>query len=174
VTEPEDVRPAAPPGPARLPVLRPTPKRAQRQITLTIAAVLVVLIAIRLLSTHPLPKPSHASPQGATAGYVLGLAHANLRQVENYLAPDKRKGAPSMLRQLAHEHAQLTVPTLSQVSENGNRATATISLEVCYGSRPKKLYTCEPLGHAPLGLPSQIALVKLGGSWYADSLFQAN
>jgi hypothetical protein len=147
-------------------------RRSQRQVTLTIVALLALLIGVRLLSTHPLPQPSHATPEAAVAGYVGGLERLDLKQVERYLAPVQRPHASSMLEALSRDHATIQAPSLSEVTEQGDQATVTLSLQVCYQNSGRRSYTCEPLDHAPLGLPTQIECQRLNGNWYASTLFK--
>lgn len=155
-----------------LPVFRPMSRRSQRQVTLTIVALLALLIGLRVLSTHPLPKPSHATPEAAVAGYFDGLERLNLKQVEIYLAPAQRPRASSMLKVLARDHVTIQAPGLSAITENGARATVAISLEVCYQTSGSKSYNCEPLDHGPLGLPEEINCQRLNGDWYTTTLFE--
>lgn len=157
-----------------MPVLRPRSRRSQNRFTLLLIGALALLILIRVVGAHPLPKPSHLSPAAAVAGYLTGLEHRDLGEVRGYLAPAQRPQASSLLKGFARQRASIAAPALTEITQTHSRATVTISLQVCYQPPGGKPYTCEPVGHAPLGLPDQITCVELDGSWYATTLFKPN
>ena len=133
---------AAPPAP----VLRPTPRRNQRQWTLFLAALVALLILIRVIGNHPFPTPSHVNPAAAVAGYITGIQHKDLSQVSSYLAPKQRSQAADLLQELsvARQRATITAPTLGTVLGDRASATVTISAQVCYEPGHGKQYRCSP------------------------------
>ncbi|MGB6771386.1 MAG: hypothetical protein WBF51_05205 [Candidatus Dormiibacterota bacterium] len=159
---------AAPPAP----VLRPTPRRNQRQWTLFLAALVALLILIRVIGNHPFPTPSHVNPAAAVAGYITGIQHKDLSQVSSYLAPKQRSQAADLLRALARQRATITAPTLGTVLGDRASATVTISAQVCYEPGHGKQYRCSPISQAPLGLTNVISCVELGGKWYATTVLR--
>ena len=164
--------PEEPPAAAPAPVMRPTPRRNQRQWTLFLAALVGLLILIRVIGNHPFPTPSHLNPAAAVAGYITGIQHKDLSQVSSYLAPEQRSQAADLLRALARQRASITAPTLGTVLGNRGTATVTISAQVCYDPGHGKQYQCSPLSQAPLGLTSVISCVELGGKWYATTVLR--
>ncbi len=152
--------------------IRPISRRSQRQITFAIAGLLLLLIGIRVLSTHPLPAPSHATAEGAVAGYLGGIEHLDAARIEAYLSPSLRGRTQEMVTSLRRERVALEAPTISAALLNGSRATVSVSANVCYQPGKRQSYTCQSLGHAPLGLPAEIVCRELGGKWYATTLFK--
>lgn len=169
VTSGSQPEPGSPNPPPRL---RPISRRSQNRVTLYIGGALVLLLLVRLIQSHPLPPPSHQSPAAAVAGYLLGIEQHNLNEVRSYLGPAQRSGAGALLRGLAQRHVSITAPVLSQVLQNQRSATVTISLQLCYRPKGHQHYLCGPLAHSPLGLPAQINCLKVGGNWYATTLFR--
>jgi|GEM_PF-3153858 len=153
-----------------LPVMRPTPRRNQRQWTLFLAALVALLILIRVIGNHPFPKPSHLDPAAAVAGYITAIQHKDVSQVSGYLAPKQRAQAESLLKALAQHRASITAPTLGTVLGNKGSATVTFSAQVCYQPSDGKQYTCSPISQAPLGLTNVISCVELDGKWYTATL----
>ena len=165
--------PAPPLSPrGSLPVLHPVGRPSQRRFTLLLSGALVLLILIRLLSSHPLPTPSHGSSSAAAAGYLLGLEHNNVGQVRRYLAPAQKSQARALVEGLTSRHVHLEAPGLAFASQGATRATVTIALQVCTPLHTLRQYSCEPVNHLPLGLPDQLTCVKVQGDWYVATLFE--
>ena len=156
------------------PVMRPTPRRNQRQWTLFLVALVALLILIRVIGNHPFPKPSHLNPAATVAGYIIGLQHKDLSQVSSYLAPKQRPQAKALLQALAQNRASITAPTLGTVLGDKGSATVTISAQVCYQPGQGRQYGCSPISQAPLGLTNVISCVELSGKWYATTLLKPN
>lgn len=168
---PSDTPPGSAPA-SRVPRLRPAPRRQQWRVTALFAAAVAVLLVLRLFSSHPLPRPSHATPAAAVAGYVQGLREHNPQTIARYLLPSRRGQARSLLQSLARRHTLLANPDELQVIETGSRAEVTLQLQVCYRNPGQPHYTCTPLTKLPLGLPDVIQCRRRGGSWYAETLFR--
>jgi hypothetical protein len=154
------------------PVMRPTPRRNQRQWTLFLVALVGLLILIRVIGNHPFPTPSHASPAATVAGYITGIQHKDLSQVTNYLAPKQRPQAAALLKGLAQQRATITAATLGTVLGDKGTATVTFSAQVCYEPGHGKQYQCSPISQAPLGLTNVISCVEVGGKWYATTVLR--
>jgi hypothetical protein len=163
-------QPEQPPPAASIPVMRPTPRRNQRQWTLFLAALVGLLILIRVIGNHPFPNPSHLNPAATVAGYITGIQHKDLSQVSSYLAPKQRPQAEALLKSLARHRASITAPTLGTVLGDKGSATVTFSAQVCYQPGHGKQYTCSPISQAPLGLTNVISCVELSGKWYSTTL----
>lgn len=172
MSDPTEDPNALPPSPVIAPVLRPPGRRGQRRFTLLLGGALVVLILIRLLTTHPLPAPSHHSSTGAVAGYLIGLEHNDVAEVGRYLAPAQESKASALVKAFTSRHAYIAAPALAFASQGPRRATITISLQVCFPLHGTKQYSCEPVGHAPLGLPDQLTCIRVNGAWYVTTLFK--
>ncbi|HUY09096.1 MAG TPA: hypothetical protein VMW80_06555 [Candidatus Dormibacteraeota bacterium] len=155
-----------------LPVLRPARRGSQRRFTLLLSGALVVLILIRLLTTHPLPTPSHESSGGAVAGYLIGLEHSDVGEVRRYLAPAQKSQASAVVKALTSRHDYIAAPGLALVTQGKSRATVAITLEVCSPLPKAKEYDCQPLGHSTLGLPIQLTCAKVEGDWYVTTIFK--
>jgi hypothetical protein len=164
--------PEEPPAAPLAPVMRPTPRRNQRQWTLLLAALVGLLILIRVVGSHPFPTPSHASPAATVAGYITGIQHKDLSQVSSYLGPKQRSQAAALLKGLAQQRATITAATLGTVLGDQGTATVTFSAQVCYEPGHGKQYECSPITQAPLGLTNVISCVELGGKWYATTLLR--
>ncbi|MFZ0994590.1 MAG: hypothetical protein WAO09_01220 [Candidatus Dormiibacterota bacterium] len=164
---PEERQPAPP-----TPVMRPTPRRNQRQWTLFLVALVALLILIRVIGSHPFPTPSHLNPAATVAGYITGIQHEDLSQVSGYLAPKQRPHAEALLKALAQHHASITAPSLGTVLGDKGSATVTISAQVCYQPGGGKQYSCYPISQGPLGLTNVISCVELRGKWYATTLLK--
>ncbi|MGH7643652.1 MAG: hypothetical protein ACRENX_11720 [Candidatus Dormibacteria bacterium] len=152
--------------------LGPAGRIGQRRFTLLLAGALVVLILIRLLTTHPLPTPSHSSSTGAVAGYLVGLENSDVSQVRQYLAPAKKSQARAIVEAFKSRRAYVAAPALAYVEQEKSRATVTISLQVCAPFNGSKEYTCEPVAHEPLGLPDELTCIKVAGDWYVATLLK--
>lgn len=172
VTEPPGAAGPEPQAPTPAPPLRPISRRSQNRVTLYIAGALALLVLVRVFQSHPLPQPSHQTPAAAVAGYLLGLERHNLGEVRSYLAPNQRSRAGGLLAALSHQRALITAPALAQIVQNQRTATVAISLQLCYRPPGHRHYLCGPLAHSPLGLPVQISCLKVGGRWYATTLFK--
>jgi hypothetical protein len=152
------------------PVIRPTPRRNQRQWTLFLVALVGLLILIRVIGNHPFPKPSHLNPAATVAGYITGIQHKDLSQVSSYLTPKQRPHAEALLKALAQHQASITAPTLGTVLGDKGSATVTFSAQVCYQPGQGEQYSCTPISEAPMGLTDVISCVELDGKWYATTL----
>ncbi|MGC1183774.1 MAG: hypothetical protein WBA31_01300 [Candidatus Dormiibacterota bacterium] len=158
-------------GQAALPVLRMPSGRGQRRFTLLLGGVVVVLILIQVLGSHPLPPPSHRTATGAVAGYLEGVEHTHLEEVRQYLAPSQRFKAKALLHALATHRAYITAPQVGYESLGKTSAEVNISVEVCAPQSGTRIYSCTSIGRSPLGLPSQLKCVRVDGEWYVTTLF---
>ncbi|HEY6537647.1 MAG TPA: hypothetical protein VI138_01235 [Candidatus Dormibacteraeota bacterium] len=165
-----------PPGVARdrrgLPVLRPSSGRGERRFALILGGALLLFIVVQVFHSHPLPRPSHSSASAAVAGYLEGLQHKDVGEVRTYLAPAEKRQAASLLRGLASDHAFVTAPAESFVSQGKRSAQVTIVLQVCAPEKGFHTAVCNPIDHEPLGLPNQLDCVKVGGAWYVSTLLK--
>ncbi|MGA7173102.1 MAG: hypothetical protein WCB86_01335 [Candidatus Dormiibacterota bacterium] len=155
-----------------LPVLRPARRGSQRRFTLLLSGALVVLILIRLLTTHPLPPPSHQSSGAAVAGYLIGLEHNDVTEVRRYLAPAEKSQASALVTAFTSRHDYIAAPALALVNQGKSKATVAISLQVCSPLPKTKEYTCQSLGHSTLGLPIQLSCARIDGEWYVTTIFK--
>ncbi|MGH7667475.1 MAG: hypothetical protein ACREN1_09245 [Candidatus Dormibacteria bacterium] len=159
-------------SPQPIPVMRMEDRRGHTRFLLLAGAALLVLILARIATSHPLPTPSHRSAEAAVAGYLDGLEHRNTGQVRRYLAPDRRSRAASLVRDLANQHTFISAPAAASVSQGQRRATVEISVEVCSPIPGHRGDSCVPVSHEPLGLPDELACVKVKGGWYVTTLFK--
>lgn len=147
-------------------------RRGQRRFTLLLGGLVIVLILIQVLGSHPLPPPSHRTAEGAVAGYLEGVEHTHLEEVRQYLAPSQRTKAAELLQAFASQRAYITAPQVGYSSLGKTTAEINISAEVCSPRSGTRIYSCTSVGRSPLGLPSQLKCVKLNGDWYVTTLFK--
>lgn len=156
----------------RIPVLQMPSRRGQRRFTLLLGGAVVVLILVQALSSRPLPPPSHRTATAAVAGYLEGIEHSHLEEIREYLAPDQRASAAALLRAFTTQRAYITAPQVGYSDVGKRTAEVTISAEVCSAHAGGRIYSCNSVGRAPLGLPDQLSCVKVDGDWYVTTLFK--
>ena len=153
-----------------MPVLGPPRRGANWRVTGLAAGILLILVLLRLVTSHPQPRPSHLSPSGAAVGYIDALRSGNLVSLESYLAPAQRQHAGQELAALRADHVLLVSPVVESAVGEGTSMTVAITVEVCYRRRTDRSYTCQLLEHQPLGLPSTLESVEVRGRWYISTL----
>jgi len=161
-----------PPPPPLPPSLAPPPRGGNWRITGLAAGLLGLLVVLRLVTSHPVPGPSHQTPQGAVAGYLTALRTTNLSTAEAYLAPTVRDQAAVMFRDLKADRVKLVAPAVGAVVGTGTTVTVEATLEVCYRTSSSAHYTCQLLDKQPLGLSSGFRCVYLKGRWYVATLLE--
>ncbi|MGC2192162.1 MAG: hypothetical protein WA751_07490 [Candidatus Dormiibacterota bacterium] len=161
-----------PPRRAGFPRVRPARRGSNRSFTLLLAGLLVVLVVIRSVTTHPFPTASHQSPAAAVAGYLTGLEHKDVGQVRHYLAPAQKSQASAVVKAFTSRHAYIAAPALETYSQGSSKATVTFSLQVCSPLQGLKDYSCVPVARAPFGLPDQLTCAKVDGDWYVTTLLK--
>lgn len=159
-------------GASRWPILKLPARGSNRRVTYLAGAILLGLILLRVATAHPLPTPSHLTPEAAAVGYLDALGQSNLSGTKAYLAPSYRPKAAAMLRALKADHVRLVSPSVSGAVSvgNGKTVTVTATLEVCYRTSSAHPYNCDLLSREPLGLPSSLSAVYIKGRWYVSTL----
>ena len=147
-------------------------RRGQRRFTLLLGGLVVLLILIQVLSSHPLPPPSHQTATGAVAGYLEGIEHNHLKEVRQYLAPSQRGEAGALLQAFATQRAYVTAPQVGFSDLGKTTAEVNITAEVCSPQSGTRIYSCTSIGRSPLGLPSQLKCVRVDGTWDVTTLFK--
>ncbi|MHB1499765.1 MAG: hypothetical protein ACYCYK_01115 [Candidatus Dormibacteria bacterium] len=155
-----------------VPVLSPPRRGANWRVTGLAAGVLLVLVLLKVATSHPQPNASHASPAGAAVGYIDALRTANLTQLKAYLSPAERSQAGAELRTLQADHVLLVSPVVDGALGQGRSRTVAVTIEVCYRSRTDRPYSCRLLQHQPLGLPPNLQSVEVGGRWFISTLLE--
>jgi len=160
-----------PPAPLP-PSLAPPPRGGNWRLTGLAGGLLGLLVVLRLVTSHPVPGPSHQTPQGAIAGYLTALRASDLVGAEGYLAPAVRGQASAMFRALKADQVKLVAPAVGAVVGTGTTVTVEATLEVCYRRSTSVHYTCELLDKQPLGLNSGFQCVYIQGRWYVATLLE--
>jgi hypothetical protein len=160
--------------PSRWPTLKLPERGSNRRVTYVAGAILLGLILLRVATAHPLPTPSHLTPEAAVVGYLDALGKSNLPSTKAYLAPSYRPKAAAMIRALRADHVRLVSPSVSGAVSvgNGKTVTVTATLEVCYRTSSAHPYNCQFLSREPLGLPSSLSAVYIQGRWYVSTLLK--
>jgi len=163
-----------PSAPSRWPILKLPERGSNRRVTYLAGAVLLGLILLRVATAHPLPTPSHLTPEAAVVGYLDALGKSNLTSTKAYLAPSYRPHAAAMLRALKADNVRLVSPAVSGAVSvgNGKTVTVTATMEVCYRTSSAHAYNCDFLSREPLGLPSSLTAVYIKGRWYVSTLLK--
>ncbi|MHB8325149.1 MAG: hypothetical protein ACYDHB_12150 [Candidatus Dormibacteria bacterium] len=164
--------PGPSPAPPDLPRLAPPPRGSAWRMTGLAGGLLGLLVVLRVATAHPVPSPSHQTPQGAVAGYLAALLKSDLKGTEAYLAPSVRGQAPVMFRDLKADGVRLVSPAVGAVAGTGTTVTVEAALEVCYRRRSGAHYTCELLAKQPLGLSPNFQCVYRGRRWYVTTLLE--
>ena len=157
-------------GPAAMPVLSPPRRGANWRVTGLAAGILLILVLLKLVTSHPQPRPSHLSPTGAAVGYIAALRSHNLASLQSYLAPAERGRAAEELASLRADHVLLVSPVVESAIGEGASMTVAITVEVCYRHRAARSYTCQLIQHEPLGLPSALQSVEVHKRWYISTV----
>ncbi len=164
--------PGTSPAPPVLPRLAPPPRGSIWRVTGLAGGLLGLLVVLRVATSHPVPPPSHQTPQGAVAGYLGALLKSDLKGAEAYLAPGVRGQAPVMFRDLRADRVRLVSPAVGAVVGTGTTVTVEAALEVCYRRSSGAHYTCELLARQPLGLSPSFRCVYQGRRWYVTTLLE--
>ncbi len=141
------------------------PRRARWQITLVGLVLLIVIAVVRGLHALPLPKPSHAAPAAAVAGYLQGVGRGSPSEMLAYLAPPARPQLTSSVRAIRGVHLVVASVVVTGVELGRRRAVVQLIATVCFhaaGAPPR----CAPLARHPLGLATSLAAVEQGARWY--------
>jgi hypothetical protein len=143
-------------------------------VTYIAGALLLGLILLKIATAHPLPAPSHLTPEAAVVGYLDALGKSDLSATRAYLAPNVRPQAAAMIRALKADHVRLLSPAVSGAVSvgNGKTVTVTATVEVCYRSNTAKPFVCDFLSRQPLGLPPSLNSVYIQGRWYVSTLLE--
>ena len=152
------------------PMLSPPRRGANWRVTGLAAGILLILVLLKLVTSHPQPRPSHLSPSAAAVGYIDALRSGNLVSLQSYLAPSQRRYAVQELQALRADHVLLVSPVVESAIGEGGSMTVAITVEVCYRRQTNRSYTCQLIQHQPLGLPSALESVRIGGRWYISTL----
>jgi hypothetical protein len=160
--------------PSHWPSLKLPERGSNRRVTYVAGALLLGLILLKIATAHPLPAPSHMTPEAAVVGYLDALGKSNLSATRAYLAPSARPQATAMIRALKADHVRLVAPAVSGAVSvgNGKTVTVTATVEVCYRSNTAKPFICDYLSRQPLGLPPLLNSVYIHGRWYVSTLLE--
>lgn len=170
----DDRGPISPPSqqPSRPPQMGLPSRGGQRRFTYLLVGALAALIAIQVLTSHPLPTPSHQTAAAAVAGYLEGIQHKDLAEVRRYLVRDQRPQADTVLRAFAKAHAYITATNVGYIDTEKRTARVTLDLEVCSPQGSRRIYSCTSVARSPLGLPTELSCDKVDGLWYVTTLFK--
>jgi len=141
------------------------PRRARWQLTLGGILLLVVIAVVRGLHATPPPRPSHASPAAAVAGYLQGVGRGSRAEMRRYLAPPARPRLAGSVAAIERLRVVVAGVVVSGVDLGRRRAEVQLIATVCFhvsGGPPR----CDLLSRHPLGLPPSLATVEQGGRWY--------
>ncbi|HUY97533.1 MAG TPA: hypothetical protein VMW47_07945 [Verrucomicrobiae bacterium] len=143
------------------------PRRARWQLTLVGIALLVVIALVRGLHAIPSPKPSHRSPAAAVAGYLQGVGRGSSPEMLAYLTPPVRDQAAASIQAIHRLHVVVAAVVVTGVDLGRDRAVVQLVATVCFQA-PGAPQRCDPLDRHPLGLTSDLGVVRRSGGWYVS------